>query len=173
MMVGETIRVAFQSIRDHKLRALLTMLGIIIGVAAVLTMVALGTGARASVEDEVGSAGTNLIFVTAGNYTRGGESVGIAAGLGGAKTLTPGDAEAIASSVAGIRFISPGVSTRLFLVNGDGAGGASAKREFARVQGISADFAQMYGWTLTAGRALILLETTVVVDRVRRLRTDD
>jgi ABC-type antimicrobial peptide transport system permease subunit len=148
------VRLALRSLNRNRLRTLLTMLGIIIGVAAVLTMVALGTGARASVEDEVGSAGTNLIFVTSGNYTRGGESVGIAAGLGGAKTLTPGDADAIASSVAGIRFISPGVSTRLFLVGGDGAGGANAKREFARVQGISADFAQMYGWTLAAGQPL-------------------
>ncbi len=138
------IRLALRALNRNRLRTLLTMLGIIIGVAAVLTMVALGTGARASVEDEVGSAGTNLIFVSAGNYTRGGESVGIAAGLGSAKTLTPGDAAAIASSVAGIHYISPGVSTRAFIVNGD-------QREFARVQGISADFAQMYAWTMVSG----------------------
>ncbi len=138
------IRLALRSLNRNRMRTLLTMLGIIIGVAAVLTMVALGTGARASVEDEVGSAGTNLIFVSAGNYTRGGESVGMAAGLGSAKTLTPGDAAAIAASVAGIHYSSPGVSTRAFVVNGD-------TREFARVQGISADFSQMYAWTMVSG----------------------
>jgi putative ABC transport system permease protein len=160
------VRLALRSLNRNRMRTLLTMLGIIIGVAAVLTMVALGTGARASVEDEVGSAGTNLIFVSSGNYTRGGESVGISAGLGSAKTLTPGDVDAIATSVSGIRYMSPGVSTRMFLVSGDagsasGASGggsasasANAKREFARVQGISADFSQMYGWTIVAGRAL-------------------
>jgi ABC-type antimicrobial peptide transport system permease subunit len=154
------VRLALRSLNRNRMRTLLTMLGIIIGVAAVLTMVALGTGARASVEDEVGSAGTNLIFVSSGNYTRGGESVGISAGLGSAKTLTPGDVEAIAANVSGIRFMSPGLSTRMFLVSGVGssgggnAGNAGARREFARVQGISADFSQMYGWTIVAGRAL-------------------
>jgi putative ABC transport system permease protein len=145
------VRLALRSLNRNRLRTLLTMLGIIIGVAAVLTMVALGTGARASVEDEVGAAGTNLIFVSSGNYTRGGEGVGIAAGLGSAKTLTPGDADAIAARVTGIRYMSPGVSTRMFLVSG---ADPNLKREFARVQGISADFAQMYGWTIVAGRAL-------------------
>jgi putative ABC transport system permease protein len=141
------IRLALRSLNRNRMRTLLTMLGIVIGVAAVLTMVALGTGARASVEDEVGSAGTNLIFVSAGNYTRGGESVGIAAGLGGAKTLTPGDAAAISASVSGIHYMSPGVSTRAFIANGD-------KREFARVQGVSADFSEMYAWNLVSGHAL-------------------
>jgi len=155
------VRLALRSLNRNRLRTLLTMLGIIIGVAAVLTMVALGTGARASVEDEVGSAGTNLIFVSSGNYTRGGEGVGISAGLGSAKTLTSGDVEAIASTVSGIRYMSPGVSTRMFVVSGDASAAgtavasasATAKREFARVQGVSADFSQMYGWTVVAGRA--------------------
>src|SRR6266542_5565483 len=133
------VRLALRSLNRNRMRTLLTMLGIIIGVAAVLTMVALGTGARASVEDEVGSAGTNLIFVSAGNYTRGGEGVGIATGLGSARTLTPSDAEAIASTVSGIHYMSPGVSARAFLANSEGD-----KREFARVQGVSADFSEMY-----------------------------
>jgi ABC-type antimicrobial peptide transport system permease subunit len=146
-LITVNIRLALRSLNRNRMRTLLTMLGIIIGVAAVLTMVALGTGARASVEDEVGAAGTNLIFISAGNYTRGGEAVGIAAGLGGAKTLTPADAEAIGSSVAGIKQISPGVSARAFVAAGD-------HREFARVQGISADFAGMYSWNPSPGRSL-------------------
>src|SRR5260221_593901 len=95
------IRLAVRSLNRNRLRTALTMLGIIIGVAAVLTMVALGNGARTSVEREVGSAGTNLVFVKAGNYTRGGESAGIAAGRGAARTLVPADVDAIAKAVKG------------------------------------------------------------------------
>ncbi|BAV65587.1 ABC transporter permease [Sphingobium cloacae] len=139
------IHLAIQSLNRNRMRSLLTMLGIIIGIAAVLTMIALGTGARASVEDEVGSAGTKLIFVKAGNYTRGGESVGIAAGLGAARTLMPADAEAIAGEVAGIRAISPRVSARTTISSGEA-------RSFARVQGVGPDFAKAYSWTFSNGR---------------------
>src|SRR6478609_5336148 len=111
-LMPTNIRLAVRSLSRNRLRTLLTMLGIIIGVAAVLTMVALGTGARASVEGEVRSAGTRLIFVHAGNYTRGGEGVGIASGLGAAETLTPADAQAIRSGVAGIAQVIPTISLR-------------------------------------------------------------
>ncbi|NNG17887.1 MAG: FtsX-like permease family protein [Gemmatimonadales bacterium] len=66
MLFGETLRVAFQSIRANLLRSLLTMLGIIIGVAAVITMVALGTGAQRAVEEQISSLGANLLQVYAG-----------------------------------------------------------------------------------------------------------
>ena len=138
---------AFRSLSRNPLRTILTMLGIIIGVAAVLTMVALGTGARASVETEVGSAGTNLVFVRAGNYTRGGESVGIKAGQGGAETLTPADLDAIRTTVKGIASISAGISRRAFVDNG-------STRAFARVQGVGAGFASAYSWDLRPGRML-------------------
>ena len=82
-----TVGVAFKALSVNKLRTFLTMLGMIIGVAAVMTMIALGTGAQASVEDEMRSAGTNLIYVSAGNYTRGGDDIKIASGLGAATTL--------------------------------------------------------------------------------------
>ena len=61
------IRLALRSLARHPLRTFLTMLGMVIGVAAVLTMIALGTGARGSVAEEVSSAGTNLVYVKAGN----------------------------------------------------------------------------------------------------------
>src|ERR1700742_4405556 len=96
------IRLAVRSLSRNRLRTLLTMLGIIIGVAAVLTMVALGTGARASVEGEVRSAGTRLGSAHAGNHPRGGEGVGIAWGRGAAEPLPPADARAIRANVAGI-----------------------------------------------------------------------
>ncbi len=66
MLFGETLQVAFQSIRANLLRSLLTMLGIIIGVAAVITMVALGTGAQRAVEEQISSLGANLLQVYAG-----------------------------------------------------------------------------------------------------------
>jgi putative ABC transport system permease protein len=72
MLVGETIAVAFQSIRANKLRSVLTMLGIIIGVGAVITMVALGSGAQKAVEDRIAALGANVFTVFAGQGSRGG-----------------------------------------------------------------------------------------------------
>ena len=72
MLLGETITVAFQSIRANKLRAVLTMLGIIIGVGAVITMVALGSGAQKAVEDRIAALGANVLTVFAGQGMRGG-----------------------------------------------------------------------------------------------------
>src|SRR3970282_2667525 len=72
MMLGETIRVAFSSLRDHKLRALLTMLGIIIGVGAVIAVVALGTGAQRAVEARIQALGANLLTINPGqSFTMG------------------------------------------------------------------------------------------------------
>ena len=77
------------------------MLGVIIGVAAVISMVALGSGARGSVETSLKSAGTNIIQISAGNFTRGGESMNIASGLGSATTLTMEDASEIRKIAGG------------------------------------------------------------------------
>jgi ABC-type antimicrobial peptide transport system permease subunit len=139
------IRLALRSLNRNRLRTALTMLGIIIGVAAVLTMVALGGGARAAVQSNVKSAGTNLVFVKAGNYTRGGESVGIATGLGAATTLVPADAQAIHDSVLGLLNLSPELATRTFVDRAD-------TRQFAVVHGVSASFADMYAWAFKPGR---------------------
>jgi len=139
------IRLALRSLSRNRLRTLLTMLGMIIGVAAVLTMVALGTGARASVEGEVSSAGTKLVFVHSGNYTRGGQSVGIAEGSGGADTLTLADMNAIKSGVRGIKFISPSLTTRTSVTVG-------ATKAFAKVEGVSPAFSDAYSWDLKPGK---------------------
>ena len=101
-MLRTSIRVAIRGLGRNTMRTILTMLGMIIGVAAVMTMVALSNGAQATVEQDVRSAGTNLVHVNAGNYTRGGEESRIATGLGSATTLTSEDADAIGRSVAGI-----------------------------------------------------------------------
>ena len=83
-------RVALKALNRNKMRTALTMLGMIIGVAAVITMVALGTGAQSSIEAQIQTAGTNMIIVQAGNFTQGG----VRQGQGNASTLTPDDAAA-------------------------------------------------------------------------------
>lgn len=153
------IHLAIRSLNRNRMRSLLTMLGIIIGIAAVLTMVALGTGARGSVEDEVGSAGTKLIFVKAGNYTRGGESVGITAGEGAAKTLTPADAEAIVDRIDGVRAMSPRISSRTTISSGEA-------RSFARVQGIAPEFAKAFSWAFLDGEMFGERSNEAVIGRV-------
>src|SRR6202522_4289424 len=105
-MWKSSMRIAVKALKANKLRTGLAMLGMTIGVAAVLTMFALGTGAQQSVSSDVKSAGTTLITVRAGNFTRGGEESNIASGLGTASTLTPDDAEAI-RAVPGVAHVSP------------------------------------------------------------------
>ena len=82
------LTVAFKALARNKMRTALTMLGMIIGVSAVITMVALGTGAQSSVETQIQAAGTNMIMVSAGNFQQGG----VRMGQGNASTLTPEDA---------------------------------------------------------------------------------
>src|SRR6266850_4456161 len=144
-MLLTSIRLAIRGLNRNKLRTLLTMLGMIIGVAAVMTMAALGNGARQSVEQDVRSAGTNLIHVSAGNYTRGGEESRIATGLGSATTLTPADAEAIGAGVAGIKAYAAGVKLRGWIASG-------ARRFYGPVLGTDVTFAPMFGWRFDEGR---------------------
>ena len=114
------------------------MLGVVIGVAAVIAMVALGSGARGSVETSLKSAGTNIIQVSAGNYTRGGESMNIASGLGAATTLTLEDADAI-RAITGVQHVAAGVRNRAFVksrapaVLHAGARHAAAARRHSRL----------------------------------------
>lgn len=144
-MLLTSIRLAMRGLNRHKLRTILTMLGMIIGVAAVMTMVALGNGARQRVEQEVRAAGTSVIHVNAGNYTRGGEESKIATGLGSATTLTPSDAEAIGRSVAGIKAYAAGVKLRGWIASG-------ARRFYGQVLGTDVPFASMFGWRFDEGR---------------------
>src|SRR5258708_39589065 len=100
------IRVAFKALGRNKLRTALTMLGMIIGVAAVITMVALGTGAQSSIDAQIQSAGTNTIIVSAGNFTQGG----VRQGQGNASTLIPDDPLAI-SQEPGVPYTPAGSPT--------------------------------------------------------------
>ncbi len=91
------IRVAFRALQRNKMRAALTMLGIIIGVSAVVAMVSIGQGAQATVQAQIDSIGTNLLFVSAGAQNVGGVRSGT--GDSGTNTLTVEDLDAIKREV--------------------------------------------------------------------------
>src|SRR3990172_8646213 len=87
MTVPAALVLALGALAKNLLRSALAMVGLVIGVGAVVTMVALGRGAQEQVASEVSSAGTNLIYVRAGNYVRGGDAVAIPSGFGRSRTL--------------------------------------------------------------------------------------
>ncbi len=136
-------QIALRALGRNRLRTALTMLGVIIGVAAVIAMVALGSGARASVERSLKSAGTNIILVNAGNFTRGGESMNIASGLGSATTLTLEDREAVAA-LPRVEVAAAGVRTRAWVT-------APHRRAFTQVRGTDPSLADVYAWTFVEG----------------------
>ena len=94
MNVLESVRVALRALAANKLRGILTMLGVIIGVAAVIALMSLGKGAQAQITEQVQSLGSNLLFVSPG---QGRQTGNVRTGAGNAQTLTLQDAEAIAS----------------------------------------------------------------------------
>ena len=106
-------RLAMDSLIRNRSRSLLTMLGVIIGVAAVIVTVSIGVGARVSVQQQISSLGSNLIVVQPGSVTAGGAR----SGFGGASTLTPGDGLAIAQ-LPGVSAVSPAVTVRAQVVAG-------------------------------------------------------
>src|SRR5215471_4650083 len=139
MSIFMIFRIALKALNRNKMRTALTMLGMIIGVAAVITMVALGTGAQSSIESAVATAGTNMIQVQAGNFTQGG----VRQGQGNASTLTPDDATAI-SRVDGVQYTSAGINTRGQLVAGN-------QNWNTQVQGTDIDFPAIRAWQIASG----------------------
>ncbi len=103
MKLSNCVKVAFFSLWVHKLRSFLTTLGIIIGVGAVVVVVALGAGARQQVAQEIASVGANLLLILPGATTAGG----LRMGLGTAPTLTIGDAQAIARDIPAVKAVAP------------------------------------------------------------------
>ena len=106
----ETLRTGFDAVRSHRLRSGLTVLGILIGIAAVILTVGLGEGAQAQVTSEISALGTNLLTVTPGSAT---SSTGIRGGLGSASTLTMADANALSSPTVApdIKAVAPTTSS--------------------------------------------------------------
>jgi ABC-type antimicrobial peptide transport system permease subunit len=136
-------QIALRALNRNRLRTTLTMLGVVIGVGAVIAMVALGSGARGSVQTSLKSAGTNIIQVSAGNFTRGGETMNIASGLGSATTLTLDDADAM-RKIQGVTQVAGGVRNRIFV--------RSSHREFfTQVRGTESSLAIIHGWEWLSG----------------------
>jgi putative ABC transport system permease protein len=104
MIIGETFRVALQSIRDHKMRAGLTMLGIIIGVGAVIAVVALGSGAQKAIEDRIAALGANVLSVYPGQSFFGGRASDQRV------SLTTDDAAALRKDAPSLQYVVPELS---------------------------------------------------------------
>jgi putative ABC transport system permease protein len=97
-----SFRIAFRALRRNKLRTILTMLGMIIGVCAVIAMVSIGNGAKSQIEAQIASLGQNVLSVFPGSSSSGG----MRGGWGSASTLTPEEAQAIASEIPGVVAVS-------------------------------------------------------------------
>jgi putative ABC transport system permease protein len=139
MQILMTFRIALKALGRNKMRTVLTMLGMIIGVSAVITMVALGTGASAAVEDRIKGAGTNLIMVNAGNWTQGG----VRMGQGASSSLKRDDAEAI-REVPGVQYVAAACNTRGQIIAGN-------QNWSSRVEGTDIDLPLIRSWPMRYG----------------------
>jgi putative ABC transport system permease protein len=139
MSIIMTFRIALKALNRNKMRTVLTMLGMIIGVGAVITMVALGRGAQATIEEQVKSAGTNVININAGNFTQGG----VRQGQGMASSLTAEDAQAL-RQVPGVQYVSAGVNSRGQVIAGN-------QNWSTQVQGADVDIQPIRSWPTKYG----------------------
>jgi len=134
------LKVASQSILKNKMRTLLTMLGIVIGVGAVIVMVAVGNGAQTMIKQQISSLGTNLIIVMPGSGVVGGANQG----AGTFNKLTVADAEKLKRDGTMLSAVSPVVSTRTQVIGGNGNWRTT-------INGVSTDFLTIRDWSVTSG----------------------
>jgi putative ABC transport system permease protein len=137
----DTARSALRSLRANKLRSALTALGIIIGVAAVITMLAVGEGAKRSVAEQLKSLGSNRMLVFPGAVT----SSGVRLGAGSRNTLTENDAAAIAEEIPGVLASAPALRGSGQIVNGN-------LNWATQIFGVTPDFLPAREWSLALGR---------------------
>jgi putative ABC transport system permease protein len=135
-----TIKIAVRALRRNLLRTLLTMLGMIIGVGAVIAMVGIGNGAKAQIESQIASMGQNVVLVFSGSMTRSG----IHTGWGGAGTLTIEDAESIQREIPGVTVVSPEIQSTAQVAAGN-------QNWFTRILGESPDYFDIRQWPVVAG----------------------
>ena len=134
------IKLAIQSIRKNKLRAALTMLGIIIGVGAVIVMVAVGFGARSRIKAQINNLGTNMIVITAG----AAQQAGVSQGAQAFPNLTVDDVEKIRRDAQVVTAVSPVVVTRAQVI-----GDAGNWRTL--INGVDTDYQVIRDWDLASG----------------------
>jgi putative ABC transport system permease protein len=139
MSIFMVFRIALKALGRNKLRTALTMLGMIIGVGAVITMVALGTGASSMIEEQVKATGTNMITIMAGNFTSGG----VRMGDGQSSRLMQKDADAL-RALPQIQWVAEGASSRQQLIAGN-------QNWNTTVQGTNVDWPLIKAWPLKYG----------------------
>src|SRR6478672_2605591 len=147
-------RLALKALRQNVMRTALTMLGIIIGVGAVICVVAIGEGASASVERAITNIGANMIWVEAGGVNRGG----VRTGAFGTRTLTLGDYEAIKDHIPLVTNVTPQADTRVQVVYGN-------QNWSTPVRGVGPEYLALKGWDVVRGG----MYTDVDVDRANNV----
>jgi putative ABC transport system permease protein len=134
-----TLRIAFKALGRNKLRTVLTMLGMIIGVAAVIAMVALGSGATATIEEQIKAQGTNMLTITPGSVN----AAGVRTGFGGNSKMIPADAVAI-RDLPMIESVAEGVNTRAQVIYGN-------QNWNTTIQGTNVDWPTIRAWPMEYG----------------------
>jgi putative ABC transport system permease protein len=139
MNFGVAFMVGLNALRANRMRTVLTMLGMIIGVAAVIGIAALGTGAQEAIEDRISASGANMLVVRAGNRTIGG----VRLGMGASSRLTDGDTAAI-RALPGVAYVSSGLRTRAQIV-------WAGENWNTSIEGTGADMPMIHNWRVEAG----------------------
>jgi putative ABC transport system permease protein len=142
MSLREVIRIALRALARNKMRTILTMLGIIIGVGAVICTVAIGQGAGEQVQAQIQNLGDNILYIAAGSVNVNGVRMGTQA----TKTLTVQDAEAMQQHIPTIALVSPGVGSSAQIVFGN-------QNWYTRASGAGANYFQVRRWPMDRGSA--------------------
>ncbi len=151
MEVLNTLRIALNALRRNKVRSALTTLGVIIGVASVIAMIALSSGARASIDEQIQSTGTNVVYVSAGSWGRPG---GVRGGAASVQTLTLEDAKALQDQVPTVAHLTPVVRGRAQVVAGNINWNTS-------IEGGNEDYVVVRNWPIVSGTNFSAREVTV------------
>ena len=140
MKITNLIRIAWRAIQRNKLRAFLTMLGIIIGVAAVIAMIAIGQGSKQSIQSQISGMGSNMITIRPSSNVMGGPRMDV----GSIQTLTEEDVKALQKYSVYINAISPSATSRGQVINGPYNWSTS-------IQGVYPEYLFIRGWSMQDG----------------------
>ncbi len=139
-----SLRAALRALRVNKMRSSLTMLGIIISVSAVISMIAVGQGAKAKIAEQIAIVGSNLLVVQAGSSTRGGLRMGSES----VPTLTVEDAEAILNEVPSVKYVAPDLSGVAQVVYGN-------QNWSTTIAGTVPELLEIRNWPVASGRSFV------------------
>ncbi len=150
----ETVEIALGAIVRNRVRAVLTMLGVVIGVGSVIAMIALGTGARAAIDSQIQSQGTDVIYLSAGSFGRGG----VQGGAGTTTRLSLDDAKAISDQVPSVARLTPVVRGRAQVIAGDQNWNTS-------IEGGDENYLSIRNWPVASG-ANFTRRDVLIADKV-------